>query len=207
MQPIILPVTYLGPISYYYFLVNHPVIIECHAHYVKQTYANRCQILTANGVQSLTIPIEHRSEKCAIKDVGISNHTNWQIIHWRAIETAYNATPFFEYYKDSLQPLFEQPHHNLFSFNLELQQIILDLLGFKSDLKLSENYIKKYNTGEIDLREELVPKKNSVTLEHLFEHKTYYQNFNHKHDFTPDLSIIDLLFNMGNEARLVLKKQ
>ena len=205
MPVIILPTTYLGPISYYKYLVNSPVVIEQHAFYVKQTYTNRCEIATANGVENLTIPVEHGASKLAIKDVKISEHSNWQTLHWRAIETAYNSTPFFEYYKEDLRPFFEQEYTSLLEFNLQTQNTILDLLGFDSKVTLSDNYQEKYNSGEIDLREALHPKKKLVPLGVHLEHQKYYQVFNNKFGFVPDLSIIDLLFNMGNEARLILK--
>ncbi len=129
MSVIILPTAYLAPVSYYKYLVNTPVVIEQHAFYVKQTYANRCQIATANGVENLTIPVEHQAHKVAIKDVQISEHSNWQTLHWRAIETAYNSTPFFDYYKEDLQPFFEQKFTFLLDFNQQIQQTVLDILG------------------------------------------------------------------------------
>ncbi|HKL96964.1 MAG TPA: WbqC family protein [Paludibacteraceae bacterium] len=205
MSVIILPTAYLGPISYYQLLINAPVVIEQHASYVKQTYANRCHIATANGIESLTIPVEHNTGKVTIRDVKISDHSNWQTLHWRAIETAYNSTPFFDYYKEDLQSFFEQKFTFLLDFNLQIQSTILDLLGFDATITLSESYKKAYQSDEIDLREVLHPKKKEVSLGVQFEHQNYYQVFNHKFGFLPDLSIIDLLFNMGNESRLILK--
>lgn len=206
MSVIILPTAYLAPVSYYKYLVNTPVVIEQHAFYVKQTYANRCQIATANGVENLTIPVEHQAQKVAMKDVQISEHSNWQLMHWRAIEAAYNSTPFFDYYKDDLEPFFQQRFTSLLDFNLRIQTTILDLLGFAANITLSDSYKEEYHSGEIDLREAYHPKKKAVPLDVHFEHQNYYQVFNHKFGFLPDLSIIDLLFNMGNEARLILKK-
>lgn len=206
MSVIILPTAYLAPVSYYKYLVNTPVVIEQHAFYVKQTYANRCQIATANGVENLTIPVEHQAHKVAMKDVQISEHSNWQLMHWRAIEAAYNSTPFFDYYKDDLEPFFQQRFTFLLDFNLHIQTTILDLLGFEANITLSDSYKEEYHSGEIDLREAYHPKKKAVPLDVHLEHQNYYQVFNHKFGFLPDLSIIDLLFNMGNEARLILKK-
>lgn len=206
MSVIILPTAYLAPVSYYKYLVNTPVVIEQHAFYVKQTYANRCQIATANGIENLTIPVEHSTTKLAIKDVKISEHSNWQTLHWRAIETAYNSTPFFDYYKEDLQPFFEQKFTFLLDFNQQIQQTVLDILGFDTTVTLTDSYKEDYLSGEIDLRETYHPKKKEVPLGVHLEHQNYYQVFNHKFGFLPNLSIIDLLFNMGNEARLILKK-
>lgn len=205
MSVIILPTAYLAPISYYKKLVNNPVIVEQHASYVKQTYANRCEIATANGIENLVIPIDHGTGKIAMRDVKISDHSNWQTLHWRTIETAYNSTPFFEHYKEDLLPFYQKKFTFLLDFNLQIQSSILELLGFDATITLSESYEKDYNLGEIDLREALHPKKKEVPLNVYFEHSKYYQVFNHKFGFLSDLSIIDLLFNMGNESRLILK--
>lgn len=206
MSVIVLPTAYLAPISYYKYLVNSPVVIEQHASYVKQTYANRCQIATANGIQNLTIPVEHQVGKISIKDVQIAEDSNWQLQHWRAIETAYNSSPFFDYYKDDLEPFFKLKFVSLLDFNLRIQTTILDLLGFETNITLSDSYKIEYSSGEIDLRESYHPKKKLVPLDVLMEYQMYYQVFNHKFGFLPNLSIIDLLFNMGNEARLIFKK-
>ena len=127
-------------------------------------------------------------------------------MHWRAIEAAYSSTPFFVYYKDDLEPFFEQKFTSLLDFNLRIQTTILDLLGFAANITLSDSYKEEYYSGEIDLRKTYHPKKKAVPLDVHLEHQNYYQVFNHKFGFLPDLSIIDLLFNMGNEARLILKK-
>ena len=201
----IIPLTYLGNILYYTHLIQGGCTIDIHSHYVKQTYTNRCTIITANGRQDLTIPIIKPKEKTPIKDIRISTHDNWQQLHWRTIQSAYNSTPFFEYFCDDYAPFYEKKWDFLLDFNLNIQQKTLELLNFhKIEFTLSESYIEQANFITKDLREMINPKKFDVSLYNDLT-TPYYQNFNQKFGFIPNLSIIDLLFNMGNEARIYLK--
>ena len=201
----ILPLTYLGNILYYIHLIKGECTIDIHSHYIKQTYTNRCTILSTNGPQDLTIPIIKPKEKTAIKDIRISSHDNWQQLHWRTIQSAYNSTPFFEYFCDDYAPFYAKKYDFLLDFNLETQQKTLELLNFrKIDYSLSDSYIEATNFNTKDLREVINPKKFNVTLYDELNNP-YYQIFDSKFGFTPNLSIIDLLFNMGNESRIYLK--
>ena len=202
----ILPLTYLGNILYYAHLTSGRYTIDIHSNYIKQTYTNRCSIISANGIQDLTIPIIKPKEKTPIKDIRISSHDNWQQLHWRAIQSAYNSTPFYEYFCDDYLPFYQKKWDFLLDFNLKIQEKTLELLNFqKIEPYLSDTYIEKSNFNTKDLREVINPKKFNVTL---YKNLTtpYYQIFDQKFGFTPNLSIIDLLFNMGNEARIYLKK-
>ena len=102
----ILPLTYLGNILYYAHLTSGRCTIDIHSNYIKQTYTNRCSIISANGIQDLTIPIIKPKEKTPIKDIRISSHDNWQQLHWRTIQSAYNSSPFFEYFCDDYAPFY-----------------------------------------------------------------------------------------------------
>lgn len=200
IAPIVIP-AYSGNVQYYSILSHFSeVYLEQYSHYIKQTYRNRCQILTANGVMNLTIPVDKISgEKMLDKDVRISN-TDWQRVHWGTIESAYNNSPFFLYYSDDIRPMYEKRYEFLLDFNLELQEVLLSLLGLDVQLKLTEHYIE---SPEIDFREKLSPKYKGETPN--FNPKPYYQVFKEKFGFVENLSIYDLLFNMGNESILVLK--
>lgn len=201
----ILPLTYLGNIFYYIHLIQNGCTIDIHSHYLKQTYTNRCTIITANGIQDLTIPIIKPKEKTPIKDIRISTHDNWQQLHWRTIQSAYNSTPFFEYFCDDYAPFYEKKYEFLLDFNIKIQQKTLELLNFsKIEFTLSDSYIEPSNFITKDLREMINPKKFDVSLYNNLN-TPYYQIFNQKFGFTPNLSIIDILFNMGNEARIYLK--
>ena len=205
MGTIILPTTYLGNLLYYTHLIQDNSIIDIHSHYAKQTYTNRCTILSTNGPQDLTIPVVKPKDKTPIKDIRISTHDNWQQLHWRTIQSAYNSTPFFEYFCDDYAPFYEKKWDFLLDFNLEIQQKTLELLNFINiPITLSDSYIEPQNFNTKDLREVINPKKFDVSLYNNLS-TPYYQIFDSKFGFTPNLSIIDLLFNMGNESRIYLK--
>ena len=198
----VLTSAYLAPVQYYEILATRRVWIESHEHYIKQTYRNRCHIATANGVMPLTIPVEKPSGKCATRDVRISAHENWQELHLRAIEAAYNSSPFLEYYKDDFLPFYTKKWDFLFDFNTEMQQMILGLLGLEADIHFTGNYETKLPEGIEDLRDTISPKKDTP-----YNSAPYYQVFELKFGFLSNMSIIDLLFNMGNEAVLFLNRE
>lgn len=198
-----LSTAYLAPIQYYGKLARYPVFIERDCNYVKQTYRNRCNIASANGVMPLTIPVDKgEKEKCLTRDIRISSHADWQTLHWRAITSAYNSTPFFEYYIDDLIPFYEKKWDFLFDFNNEIQQKIIELLDINVNIRFTEEYKTDFSADEMDFRETIHPKKKTEDKD--FSPVPYYQVFEQKFGFQPNLSIIDLLFNMGNEAVLYL---
>jgi hypothetical protein len=201
-QTVLLSTAYLAPVEYYLQIANHPqIIIEKQDNYTKQTYRNRCVIASANGLQILSIPIvKPDSLKCLTKDIRIAEHGNWRHLHWQAIVSAYNSTPFFEYYTDDFRPFYEKPGAFLFDFNEELRELVCRLLDISPSLSYSSGYINQTNAGELDLREAIHPKKETLTK----NFRPYYQVFETKYGFQPNLSIIDLLFNMGPEAVLFL---
>ena len=187
----LLPTAYLAPISYYAILLQDPnCSIELNEHFIKQSIRNRCDIYSANGRLRLSIPKERKgSSKTIIENLKISYKQNWQKQHWNAIESAYNSSPFFEYYKDELKPFFEEKEEYLVNFNSKLQKAILDILHLKNTLKNTTEYLHK---GDFfDLR--------NYTWE-LKKQKKYDQVFMENQGFIPNLSIFDLLFNLGPES-------
>lgn len=198
-----LSIAYLGQIEYYAILANSSkILLEQHESYIKQSYRNRCSIATANGIMNLTIPVEkHTKSKAIIKDVRISYHGNWNEQHWKSIESAYNSSPFFRYYEDELRAIYNKRWIFLWDFNLALQQKALELLDVEPIIQCTDKYEKECPDPYIDLRDRIHP-KNEMYLKGL---KPYYQVFINKHNFTPNLSIIDLLMNMGNESIMILK--
>jgi hypothetical protein len=201
-ETVLLSTAYLAPVEYYLRMNRHPrVVVEKCCNYTKQTYRNRCAIASANGLQTLSIPIvKPDSPKCLTKDIRIAEHGNWQHLHWNAIVSAYNSTPFFAYYADDFRPFYEKPQSFLFDFNEELRELVCNLLDISPALSYSSEYITQTNQDILDLREAIHPKKEA-TIPYF---TPYYQVFETKYGFQPNLSIIDLLFNLGPESLFLL---
>ena len=204
-MPALLSSAYFAPIQWYQKLNRYDVcLIEQHDHFVKQTYRNRCVIATANGVQTLSIPVEKFDDvKCEMKDVRISDHDNWRHQHWNALLSAYGESPFFEYYQDDIRPFYEKKWKFLFDFNMEITHTLCELLDIQSDIRPTEEFLPMDKTGETvlpyaDFREVIRPKRPLADAD--FVPKPYYQVYEQKIGFQPNLSILDLLFNMGNES-------
>ena len=182
MSTALLQTTYFGPIQWYQKLYRYDqTLIEQYDSYQKQTYRNRCVIATANGLQALTVPVEHdtlniKNEILKVKDLRISDHNNWRRIHWNALQSAYNESPFFDYYADDIRLFFEKKYEFLVDFNEAIRQTVCNLLDIHPQVS--------YTT---DFDEDFQPRR-------------YWQVFEGKHGFQANLSILDLLFNMGNEA-------
>lgn len=201
MSEICLSSAYLGPVEYYSAIANaETVLLEQYDYYLKQTYRNRCHIATANGALALSIPIEKTGNKTLMKDVQISDHNDWQSLHWRSIESAYNSSAFFEYYKDDFIPFYEKKWKYLLDFNNEIQSKVLELLEVDKKINLSSAYEIDFKNSIQDFRESIHPKKENI----LKSNSAYYQVFEQKYGFQDGLSIIDLLFNMGNESQLII---
>ena len=195
-KPLLLSSTYLGPVGYYKQIArSEKIYIEQYDHYLKQTYRNRCRIASANGVMDLTIPVLSRETKCRMKDVRISYFENWQQLHWRAIESAYRSSPFFEYYQDGLVPFYREKREFLIDFNQELLTLMLKWLEIDAPVELTTEYNDSFGEEIDDWREAFHPKRDYPD-----QVKLYYQVFEQKLGFQKELSIIDLLFNMGPES-------
>ena len=199
---------YLAPVQYYAHLVAcRRAVVEQYDHYVKQTYRNRCTIAAPDGPLSLTVPIvKPDTPKCLMRDIRISDHGNWRHLHWNALESAYNHTPFFEYYRDDFRPFYEQRYEFLMDFNEALCHLVCSLIDIEPDLSRSTSYCADLPSGETeDCRECIHPKKDFRTADPAFRPQPYYQVFQERLGFLPNLSIVDLLFNMGPESLLVLR--
>ena len=130
-----------------------------------------------------------------IKDIRISDHGNWRHLHWNALQSAYGESPFFEYYQDDIRPFFEQRWDYLLDFNEAIREKICELLDIQPRVSFTEDYVKDY---PFDFRESIQPKHPAVDVD--FQPRRYYQVYEAKHGFLPNLSIVDLLFNMGPES-------
>ena len=204
---VLLSSAYLAPIQYYTKLLQCAggiAYIEACDSYIKQTYRNRCVIVDANGPLALTIPTEKSDDgHCLMRDMRISDHGNWRHRHWNALEAAYRHTPFFLYYEDDFRPFYEQKIESLYEFNLGLTRLICNLIGIDVTLVPTTEYFANSMANVEDLRERIHPKQDWQS-DVDFIPKEYYQVFKAKHGFIPNMSIADLLFNMGPESILVL---
>ena len=227
MGTVLLSTTYFGPVQWYQKLHRaEDVQIEQWESFQKQTYRNRCLIATTQGIQALTVPTE-RGGSPLIKDTRISDHGNWRHLHWNALQSAYGESPFFEYYQDDIHPFFEQRWDYLLDFNEAIRTKICELIDIQPRVVLTENFLcpaeikeikeSAFGTGyapkseanisqisfisagqNIDFRSAIRPKNPLPDPD--FEPKPYYQVYQQKHGFLPNLSILDLLFNMGPES-------
>ena len=205
---ILLSSAYLAPVQYYTKLLHNnggTAYVEAFDNYAKQTYRNRCMIADANGPLALTIPTEKTAEgKCLMRDIRISDHGNWRHQHWNALEAAYRHTPFFLYYEDDFRPFYEKEIPFLYDFNMQLTHLVCDLIGIDIDLQPTNQYLHNPD-GMADFRMAISP-KSPWQEDQEFTPAAYYQVFKEKHGFIPNLSIADLLFNMGPESILILNE-
>ena len=213
----LLSTTYFGPVQWYQKLYRYEEVeIEQWESFQKQTYRNRCLIATTQGIQALTVPVE-RGTSPLIKDIRISDHGNWRHLHWNALVSAYGESPFFEYYQDDIRPFFEKRWDYLLDFNEAIREKMCELLDIQPKVKYSLefkvyslemntlvaekstiNYKQSTINKEIDFREGIRPKHPMEDPD--FEPKPYYQVYQQKHGFLANLSVLDLMFNMGPEG-------
>ena len=193
----LLPSSYFAPISYYSIICKYrESVIEKHEYFIKQTIRNRCSICSTNGMLNLSIPrVRKNSSKKLIKDIQICYTEPWQKIHWKTIKTCYNSSPFFEYYMEKVHALYQKKEKYLIDFNHRSHKLILDLLESNQDINYSQEYDLK--TPLKDYR------KYSFSTDNIIK---YDQVFSQENGFINNLSIIDLIFNLGPESNSYLKK-
>lgn len=202
---VLLSTAYLAPVQYFTKLVSYQQIyIEYCESYLKQSYRNRMVILAANGPLQLSIPVaDGPRAKGPIKDLKLSFDQPWQLMHWRGISSAYNSSPFFEYYADDLAPFFHNKKWKyLFDFNREIQNAILKAINLDITIKPTLDYFPQGKAPETtdDFRYTIHPKQQKQEADSHFFPTPYTQVFNDKWGFVPNLSILDLLFSEGPET-------
>ena len=214
----LLSTAYFGPVQWFQKLHRYPVAcIDPFDLWVKQTYRNRCIIAATHGLQALTVPIVHDPDVTLTRDIRISDHGNWRHLHWNALRSAYGESPFFEFYADDLAPFFERRWEFLVDFNEAIAVLMCQLLDIDCPLttancplttSVPSSQEKCPDDGMPpqpdfdDFREAIRPKH--PLPDPSFTTRRYYQVFEQKHGFLPNLSILDLLMNMGNESVLYL---
>lgn len=195
--------TYFPNIAHFVAMVKaEEVVFETDDNFLKQTYRNRTYIYGANGKLAINIPVIHtQKNRQKYRDVKIFNEENWQVQHWKSLLSAYRSSPFFEYYIDELQPLFEKKVDFILDFNLACLEVICDCLSLELNTSKTETYQKEF-TDKTDFRFLVNAKKEQA---HNFD--SYTQVFHDKHGFIENLSILDLLFNEGPNALNYLESQ
>jgi len=202
---VLLSTSYFGSIQYFTkFLLFPNRSVERYDHYTKQTYRNRCNIFGANGVLPLSIPVQKGPlHKTYVKDIRIDYSKNWRKLHWKGIESAYMHSPFFEFYMDDIREYLEKQHEFLLDLNNEILEYLLETLEIEGSLTYTEGFTE---SGEFtDCREAIHPKKTPVN-DTSFIATPYPQVFADRLGFQENLSIIDMLFNEGPNARVMLEQ-
>ena len=202
MENLLLNTAYFAPISYFSAIKqSRQVTIEQFEHFGKQSYRNRCEIMTANGIISLTVPVAKANSKTLTKDLKIIYATPWQKLHFRGIESAYKNSPYYEYYIDDLMPFFEKKETYLLDLNNARLETVLGFLKIKRPVQMTEDYIPEGTSAYTDLRNAFHPKPTRRKNETDFPIQPYRQTFSDRFPFTPDLSILDPLFCCGPESQ------
>lgn len=191
----VLPMFYLPPVAWFSkFIAYQPgVFIEAEEHFPKQTYRNRANIYSPDGMLSLVVPVVKGSKvHTKVKDVRISYDFRWQRQHWMSLEACYRRSAYFEYYEDALAPFYQKQFTFLFDYNEQLLHLLLKSIKIPASPQKTEGYEAVYPGGVIDLRNDISSKK-----EQQLEQKPYFQVFEERHGFIKNLSIVDLLFSQG----------
>ena len=185
------PLLYFGPTEYYRILAqSENSVWVANERYTKQTLRNRCNIYGANGKIQLSIPVVRPHGKLtSVSESLISYAENWQQIHWRSIKSAYGRTPYFEYFEDKFEALYLEEIEHLQDFLQKANQIVLDISKIKAPMI--------YNgLIDVDIQKELDAKSE---IEFYQSSAPYYQIFEDRHGFIPNLSVLDWIFHCGNK--------
>ena len=199
---ILIEAQYFPNLEYFFNILEHDIVyIEACESFQKQSYRNRCHILSANKVDILSIPVINPGRDVLIKEVKIDYRQKWMNVHWGAIRSAYGKAPFFEYYADFFHDIYLKKHTYLFDLNLEVMTVCLKLLGIDKKIELTTFFDKNPGLEIADFRSVIHPKK--VNNSYIITWVSYPQLFGRY--FVPNLSILDLLFCEGNNSIRVLR--
>lgn len=203
-KEIILSTAFLPTVEYMALLaVSDKVWMEAQEHYTKQSFRNRCRIVSANGILDLSVPvIKTKGNHTPIQQMALSFQENWARKHWRAIVSAYNASPYFLYYQDEVEALLMQEEEHLFDYNLQLIKGLCELMEIDCEVQLTEEYTKPDEWNGMDLRDAIHPKKENL----IENQEKYTQVFEDRNGFVNQgVSVLDLLFNEGPNAYTYLQ--
>jgi hypothetical protein len=179
---------------------NTDIVFPLYLPFRKMSFINRTVIPAANGLTTLSIPlVGGRENKELLKDVRIDNSQAWQVRHWRTITSAYRRSPWFEHYEPSLAPFYDLRFDKLADWNLELLRWSLEVLKLEFEIVT------------LDTRPEIAPGYLNAMRPANFQEvgfvqglPVYGQVFQDRIGFQPNMSIIDLIFNEGNNSRSLI---
>lgn len=195
----IFPIFYIPPVSYFSGIKNcdYNFKLEIQEHFPKQTYRNRASIYSPNGTLDLMIPVIKGSKvHTKVKDVKISDEFKWQRLHWKSFESCYRNSAYFEYYETEFNKFYNAKYDFLYDFNMDIFQWVLKQLKLNIELEFTEEYIKTYD-HVVDARSQFPVKDKHI----ISSAKPYFQVFDDREGFKANLSIVDLLFNQGPQAK------
>lgn len=202
-EVLLIDIQYFGTVNYINTLFSFSnIFIEQYESYQKMSFRNRCVVLGGNGPVNLSVPLQMgRNQKRLVKEVKISHDTKWQEQHRRTIESCYNRSPFFAFYRDGVWELLQKKEVYLLDLNLRILEWLQKVLQMEGKVSLTDGYHKEAGTGICDLRNTLVPQKMAIMPKPV----RYTQVFEERLGFVPNAGILDLLFCCGPEARNLLR--
>jgi len=203
----LLSTAHFPPIQYFCKVIDQEsFFIESKENYQKQSYRNRFNIFGANGPITLSVPIEKgRSPGYQIREAKIDKSIDWQKIHQKSIQSAYRHSPFYEFYYDDFKTYWEMPVKYLFDLNLNILMKVFEVLELSTDIRETDDFHKKYPHDFNDFRE-LIHPKVLWSEDTDFIPREYIQNFSDRHGFQANLSILDLIFQTGPDAKNIIRK-
>lgn len=195
-------------INYYSYLIKYnKLIFEQYEHYSRRSYRNRYYVAGPNGRILLSVPLQHsRRERMAGKDLKICNRDRWQALHWKTLISAYRRSPWFEFYEEMLHPVYEKKFEYLLDWNLQAFELVNGWLDLSWEISFTKEYEKTYppERGLTDARNRFLP-QNTLDVPEKDLHR-YHQVFEDRIGFIPGLSILDLIFCEGKQAKAFLDR-
>lgn len=194
---IVFELQYFPPVSFFSTLFGETYFyLDIYEIYRKMSFRNRCLIAGAQGIISLSVPLEQgRNQQLPLNEVRISHTEKWQSRHFKSIRSAYNKSPFFDFYQDELELIYNRPFELLADWNICCLEWVKEKLSWQTEIRYTKSAVPFQSDGIRDLRSRVLP-KNFMEWEPV----KYRQVFEERTGFLPNLSILDLLFNCGPHA-------
>ncbi|WKK82223.1 WbqC family protein [Marivirga arenosa] len=201
---ILIDLQYLPSIAFFSAIEGqNELILEAEEYFEKQTYRNRCHLLSSQQIEVLTVPLFGANKKIKSKDIKIDNSQSWNKKHWRTIQTCYGKSPFFEFFAEEFKSIYEKKYNLLWDLNFDLLTICLKITNQPIKITESVSYKKSVSGNVIDARSLIHPKKANF-LNKFYKSIPYGQSFGN--EFESNLSVLDLIMNEGPNTKTVIKQ-